>query len=196
MPLAKEMPPLEFLNECFELRDEGLLFWKVRPLKHFLSARGCSITNSRCANKEAGSIDPHGYRIVSCQPYGNIKYHRILYSMYHETALDVALHIDHINGNRLDNRPENLRLTSQQENNRNASLFTHNTSGINGVYWFKRDCKWRAFIKIDKKDTHLGTFDTIEEAAVAREAANVKYGFSERHGKELVTNGVDRSTLR
>jgi hypothetical protein len=195
MPLAKKLPPLEYLNECFELRDEGLLFWKVRPREHFLTAHGCSITNGKFANKEAGTIHPYGYRIVVCRPYGNIKYHRIIYSMYHETALDVALQIDHINGNKLDNRPENLRLISQQENNRNASRFAHNTSGINGVHWFKRDCKWHAAITINKKNIYLGTFDTIEEAAVAREAANVKYGFSERHGKELVTNGVDRCTL-
>jgi len=185
MPLAKEMPPLKFLNECFELRDEGLLFWRVRPREHFNSDSGWKIANTRCSNTEAGGIGAKGYRCIQVPSYGIAKVHRIIYSMYHETALDVALYIDHINGNKLDNRPENLRLVSPLENTRNACMSTHNTSGINGVHWFKRGCKWRAQIRVEDKLLHLGTFHTIEEAAAARKAADIKYGFSERHGEPL-----------
>jgi len=186
MPLAKEMPPLEYLNECFELRDEGLLFWRVRPLEHFSEVNGYRRCNGRFAGKEAGYIHSiTSYKRVRLPSYGLILQHRIVYSMYHETALDVALYIDHINGNKLDNRPENLRLVSQLENTRNARMSIHNKSGVNGVYWQNSRNNWRATIKIHNKSLDLGTFHTIEEAAAARKAADIKYGFSERHGEPL-----------
>ena len=185
MPLAKEMPPLEFLNECFELRDEGLLFWRVRPREHFSSEKVWKIFNTCFSNTEAGTINGDGYRMVRCHPYKHVRSHRIIYSIYYETALDITLFIDHINGNKQDNRPENLQQISPQENARNAHMYIHNTSGINGVGWHKHHCKWRATITINNKHKHIGYFDTVEEAAAERKAADIKYGFSERHGEPL-----------
>jgi hypothetical protein len=185
MPLAKEMPPLEFLNECFELRDEGLLFWKVRPREHFQSDSSWKSFNTSFSNTEAGSTPSSGYRQVRIGPYRLVKSHRIIYSIYYETALDTTLSIDHINGIKTDNRPENLRLVSDLENKRNARMYTNNTSGVNGACWHKRLCKWVVTIKLEDKRLPLGVFDNIEEAAAARKAADIKYGFSERHGEPL-----------
>jgi len=185
MPLAKELPPLEYLNECFELRDEGLLFWRVRPREHFNSDRGFKIFNTRFSNTEAGGMGTLGYRCLHVPPYGLVKSHRIIYSIYYETALDTTLSIDHINGIKTDNRPENLRLVSDLDNRRNARMYTNNTSGVNGACWHKRLCKWVVTIKLEDKRLPLGVFDNIEEAAAARKAADIKYGFSERHGEPL-----------
>jgi hypothetical protein len=68
-------------------------------------------------------------------------------------------HIDHININSIDNRIENLRVVTNQQNqwNRNAK----------GYYWHKAKKKWHAKIKINCKDKSLGLFDKEEDAAIA-----------------------------
>lgn len=82
---------------------------------------------------------------------------------------------DHINGNKLDNRKSNLRVCTRQQNNINVGLNKANTSGYKGVAWHKRNKKWRAIIKYNKKSIWLGLYDTKEEAAIAYNKAAVKY---------------------
>lgn len=71
--------------------------------------------------------------------------------------------IDHINGNRTDNRIQNLREATNQENSFNKP--TSGTSGFKGVY--RQNNRWRAKIMLDGKSIHLGYFDSAEEAAEA-----------------------------
>jgi len=86
--------------------------------------------------------------------------------------------IDHINGNGLDNRKENLRIVTSAENSRNKGKFKNNTSGFKGVYYMKKSKKminerskpWMAGIRHNKKDIHIGYFSTPEEAARAYDA--------------------------
>jgi hypothetical protein len=83
--------------------------------------------------------------------------------------------VDHINGNPLDNRKENLRVCSQQENCMNRRHRTDNRSGYKGVSYMKkgkdmineRSKPWRAYIKFNHKQTRLGTYKTKEQAARA-----------------------------
>ena len=72
--------------------------------------------------------------------------------------------IDHIDGNSLNNKIENLRACTASENLCNARLRSDNTSGVKGVDWFKPQQRWRARVKLDKKEFHLGYFHTKEEA--------------------------------
>jgi hypothetical protein len=65
---------------------------------------------------------------------------------------------------------------------RNKSMRLSNTSGFTGVYWHKPNGRWQARINVNGRGKSLGLFDTIEEAAAARVAANVLYGFTDRHG--------------
>jgi hypothetical protein len=74
---------------------------------------------------------------------------------------------DHINGNKLDNRKSNLRQANFSQNNCNKSKTSNNSSGYKGVSWHKKSEKWRADIKINKKQTSLGLFNCKETAAVA-----------------------------
>jgi len=57
-----------------------------------------------------------------------------------------------------------------------------NKSGCVGVYWIVRDSCWRASIKVNGDYIHLGNFSTFEEAKEKRKEAQIKFGFTERHG--------------
>ena len=72
--------------------------------------------------------------------------------------------IDHINGNKSDNRISNLREATSGENNRNSKTPKSNTSGVKGVSWNSKHQRWRARVGINKKDIHVGEFLTIQQA--------------------------------
>lgn len=111
---------------------------------------------------------------------GDKKYpvHRVVYKMFWNEE-DVEKQIDHINGVRDDNRITNLRLVEQKENQRNSSLRRDNTTGIVGVYKTKYNT-WLAYIS----NQTIGTFKTKAEAINARKKAEIKMGYTSRHGKK------------
>ena len=82
--------------------------------------------------------------------------------------------IDHINGKPNDNRVENLRIVTHSNNMKNEKLYANNTSGYKGVYYSKKEQKWKAHITSDNVVYHLGTFNTKTEAIEARKAAEDK----------------------
>jgi len=83
--------------------------------------------------------------------------------------------VDHINRDPLDNRRENLRIVTQQENCMNLSMRKTNKSGVSGVHWNKNRNKWVAQITYNYKIIHLGYFDNLEDATKARKDAEIKY---------------------
>lgn len=85
-----------------------------------------------------------------------------------------GMHVDHVNGDKLDNRRCNIRVCTQSENLRNQKLSVRNSSGVKGVCYHKGGKKWAASIRTNHKTTHLGLFSTIEEAAQARRDAEVQ----------------------
>ncbi len=80
---------------------------------------------------------------------------------------DSKIHIDHKDGNRLNNQRANLRFANQAQNAKNQKTRKNNTSGFKGVSWNKRDKKWEAYIKFNYKRIYLGYFKTKEVAALA-----------------------------
>jgi hypothetical protein len=93
--------------------------------------------------------------------------------------------VDHINGNGLDNRRENLRVATNAENLRNTRKTKRNVSGYKGVAWNKRAKKWTAQIKRGSQSPHLGYFNTAEEAHAAYcEAARLYHGKFANSGAE------------
>lgn len=88
------------------------------------------------------------------------------------TGCPSGMEVDHINGDRLDNRRINLRICEHQENGRNTRRRTDNTSGFKGVSPEKGG-KWRANIRIEGRQVYLGTFVDPEKAARAYDAAAV-----------------------
>ena len=75
--------------------------------------------------------------------------------------------IDHISGEKADNRFANLRLATGSENLANAPRPRHNTTGLKGVNWHGKAGRWRATIKKDRKPIHIGYFDSAIEAHAA-----------------------------
>lgn len=87
----------------------------------------------------------------------------------HRLIMDAPadMQVDHINGDGLDNRKCNLRICSNSQNMMNGRKRKNGTSKYKGVSYFKRDGRWRAVISNFGKYTHIGYFDTEEEAAMA-----------------------------
>ena len=84
--------------------------------------------------------------------------------------------VDHINGNSLDNRIENLRLATDSENSKNRKKGSNNTTGEKGVYETRQnENPFGAQIYVDGKAVKLGVFKTKELAKQAYEEASLKY---------------------
>jgi len=158
----------------------GKLFWRKRPLDMCPSVGQWKRWNSRWTGKEAfTAVDTHGYLkgTIFAQV---LRAHRVIWLM--ETGAWPDADIDHVNGDRTDNRIENLRDVSRSQNRRNSALSSSNSSGVTGVFRLAEGGKWTARIFAYGRTVSLGTFDTIEAAKQAREEANKKYGYSSRHG--------------
>lgn len=83
--------------------------------------------------------------------------------------------VEHADRNPLNNRKTNLRSATTQENCRNRSISTKNTSGIIGVHFDNQRCKWAASITVDYKQINLGRFNYKEDAIKARLNGEIKY---------------------
>jgi hypothetical protein len=135
-------------NNLFEYRD-GELFWLVRAGRYPIGHK-------------AGTLRKDGYVGV----YYKGKYyfaHRIIWEMLRQD-IPGDLVIDHIDGDRSNNRIENLRLCTFRENHYNRKIPSHNKSGFKGVSWHKQKQKWVAQIKIEGRNKFLGFFDDPLEA--------------------------------
>lgn len=115
----------------------------------------------------AGSVNAKGYLKVRCN--GKIySAHRIIYQIANSIErLPEDIQIDHIDGNRLNNNPSNLRMASNQDNQRNVKIQRNNTSGFKGVTYEKNRNKWKASIYDGTRRINLGRFDSPEEAHLA-----------------------------
>jgi len=147
------------LNDLFVYDDGNLVY---RKTGRTAGGRSCS----------------HGYHRTTVD--GVLYFtHRLIYKLVHGEDPE---YVDHVNGDRADNRITNLRSVSKKENERNVKRHSTNTTGHTGVYKFG-DRRWRAQICVDDKHIHLGTYDTLPEALQARKDAEKKYGFHANHGR-------------
>lgn len=108
----------------------------------------------------------------------NIRMHQVL-TNYKPPSI-----VEHINGNGLDNRRENLRIATNCQNMMNRRKHKNNTTGTTGVYFEKESKTWRARIQANKVDISLGTFPTKEVAVEARLKAEELYFGEYRRDKE------------
>ncbi len=179
---TKKYPSKSFLDSILEYdKISGLFTWKVRPVSTFKSRNESSAKkwNTRYAKTPAGSIRL-GYLTIRINK-NHYQSHRIAWIMTYGNEPDF---IDHINQDKSDNRILNLRNVSHAENLRNMPKKKNNKSGVTGVHFEKQTGKWRAHIMVDGKSIKLGRFANLNDAKIARETAEVKYGFHTNHGKK------------
>jgi hypothetical protein len=120
----------------------------------------------------SGSTLANGYRHIHVD--GRRYYEHRLAWLY-MTGEWPAEQVDHKDLNRANNAWSNLREATNQTNMRNGSLRKDNKSGFKGVTWRPDHQRWRATIKTNGKQTHIGNFRTKEEAAAAYDAAAIEH---------------------
>ena len=105
---------------------------------------------------------------------GGSKNNRLMHKLLFKTP--EGLDIDHINGNRLDNRKENIRFCTRSQNNMNSKLkWKHTKSNMKGVCFDKKRNIYRAYIKINGKQIFGGYFKKEADAIDARIVLESKY---------------------
>lgn len=168
---TKPLPPVAELHRLFEVRD-GLLIRKT--------AQGGVKPGTI-----AGSVTQRGGHIsVSI---GNTRYlaHRLIWALCTEEDPG-EYQIDHINGVRTDNRIENLRKVTHQQNGMNRCRAQRNSqSGIVGVHPHKATGKWEATITHNGKSIFLGLHETKEAALAVRIAKERKLFGEHAPNREL-----------
>ncbi len=161
------MIPIAYLKECFTAQADGSLVWNTRPAHHFTSQTAQKCATTMTAGKVAGQKTAKGYirlHVAIDGGYQKLMAHRVVWAMHTGQWPEGAL--DHVNGDRADNRIANLRSATAEQNASNARRRKDKTCA-KGVCFQKRTGKWRARICAEGKSYHLGLFLTAEAASQA-----------------------------
>ncbi len=171
----KPLPSIEALRQVISYDPEtGKLFWLRRDASLFRYPKQAADWNARNAGKEAYTATSNGYHQGSVLGM-RVFAHRIAFAMHHGRW--AALHIDHKNGDKSDNRIINLREVDHATNMRNRFTNSKNTSGRMGVVWCRALSKWRAQIRYNGRVHHCGYYSDFNHAVDARIEAEKSFGF-------------------
>lgn len=170
-------PSQEEVNRLFEYDSEtGNLIWRERPREDFATLRAMKIWNTRFAGKVAGCVRKDGYRGIRINGKDYFA-HRLIYIL-HCGSISEGMQIDHISGDPLNNRINNLRLASSSENSRNTTFRSDNQVGVKNVSIHAAG-GYNVRVMVDGKIISKSSVNwTIEEAATY--AANLR---DELHGE-------------
>jgi hypothetical protein len=153
--------------ELFEYRD-GALYWRVKPCRR------------DPIGMKAGWVDPsRGYSMIN---YLRKRYygHRIIYLMHNGY---LPKEVDHIDGDKTNNRIENLRTCTHSQNGQNKPAQSNNKSGVKNVVWSEPRKKWVVYLTVDGKNRNFGGFEDLELAALMASEVRDKYhGAFANHG--------------
>lgn len=138
----------ELVKELFEYNDNGYLVYK--------KTRGSKPAFTMAGGLGKGNL----YKRVTVM-YKTYLQHQIIFFMHYGYLPKI---IDHIDGNKLNNKIENLRQCTTNQNAYNSKKPITNTSGFKGVSWHKNRKTWQASIRVNAKLKYLGSFDTPELA--------------------------------
>lgn len=175
--MTRDLPSPELLRKLLRYEPEtGKLFWRARSEDLFNGNKhACRRWNSRYAGKEAMTpVNEAGYKIGGIFNK-SFRAHRVIWAM--TTGRWPSCFIDHVNGDRSDNRILNLREATTSQNAINSCIQSNNTSGLKGASWCKRTKKWQSYIAVGGKKYNLGYFDCREDAHEAYcHAAKKRHG--------------------
>lgn len=141
--------------------DDGQLIWKERPRSHFNSKAAWCSFNARFSGKPAGYNHPDGYIRVRADGALYLS-HRIIYEMFNGKFVG---EIDHIDRNKSNNRIDNLRTATREQNTRNFP--SRGAVQSKGVYYNKKKKKYISTIYFNGRNNYLGQFDDEVSAAEA-----------------------------
>jgi len=176
MPTAKPMLPVKIIRELLNYDpDAGTFTWKERGMKYFETDVSRRIWNTRFAGKPALCTLAHNGYMYGAIFGENWSTHRIAW-LFHTGK--VPREVDHINGDRKDNRIVNLREVDRTANCRNMRI-RRNTSGAVGISWHRKGQAWVA--RLGSK--HIGLYKNFEEAVAARKAAELANDYHPNHGR-------------
>lgn len=183
--MEKSLPSPELLRQLFSYEPEtGKLFWRRRAPHFFKTLQEFKRWNTRYANKPAFRVNPQGY--VSGMIFRQMhRAHRIIWAMQYGEWPERE--IDHINGDRANNRLCNLRLVTRRENTLNQKRRRNNKSGRTGVSQLGNG-KWRAYISEHGKIKHLGVFCALEDAIKVRVRAEAECGYHANHDRSYAND--------
>jgi len=169
---SKELQEFAAENLRFDF-ENGEIFW----------ARGGK--GRPGVGSPAGCIDKiNGYWRVGVNGRGYMG-HRLLYCFYHKTSL-TGLHIDHIDGNRLNNRLDNLRAVTISENNRNRKLSRNNTTGFIGIS--EERGRYRVQIYDNHGKQHHRRFKSLDDALAYQQEKLIEFNYHPNHGRNTNEN--------
>lgn len=171
--------------------ETGIFTWKHRDRKWFKTKRSYGTWNTLFSGKVAGNP----VKVIGNSFYADLRIFGKTYRAHRLAFLYVTgefpeKHVDHIDGNGLNNKWNNLRDVSVKENAMNRSVPLNNSSGVMGVNFFKRVGKWTSNITVDTKRLHLGYFDNKEDAIKARKEAETQYDYHVNHGREKINYDI------
>jgi hypothetical protein len=177
--------PIELVRKLVSYDTEtGILTWLPREAGLFKDGKKikkegrAALWNAAWAGREAGGISNQGYRVLEINGKAFLC-HRISWAIFYGEF--PRNQIDHINGNRSDNRISNLREVTAEGNAKNRKVRVDSRSGVSGVSQLPGG-RWRASIAINGKRTHLGVYSTVEAASKVREKFKDENGYHKNHG--------------
>lgn len=151
----------------------------LKKVLNYYPDTGIFIRINARRNTVAGYLDPRGYIFISICNH-SYRAHRLAWLYVHgEWPAD---QIDHIDGNRANNRIDNLRSVTREVNAANVKWNRNNKTGVMGVVWEESQNRWHPRIQFNSKRKYLGSFDSFFEAICARKSAELKCGLHPSHG--------------
>lgn len=170
MNKSKSLPSQDYLNSILEYRN-GFLYWKIYRASKKIKP-----------GDKAGCINNKGYYQLSLDNK-TYRQHNIIWKMF--TGNDPKEQIDHINHDKTDNRIENLREVSNEENMKNMSKHKNNTSGYSNIIIRNDNRKKKYVVSIGKNKCYKKSFLTLEEAIQHRDEKYIELNYHPNHGLEL-----------
>lgn len=148
------------LKELLEYNvDTGIFTWKINKSPMRSGNIAGSVAKDRYTNIQINKKIYKAHRLAWLYVYGSFP----------------NKCIDHINGNRSDNKISNLREANHSQNGMNKKMQSNNTSGVRGVYWNRNVKKWHAEVRLKGKRIYLGLFDSLELAELVVSETRLKY---------------------